>query len=102
MKKFSTTFLVFALIAALSLLAGCNGSPNGNTAYDSTYYNVSMREALQASQAFVKESVKKSASRSAFVDLEEEDTWQGYITNNWNVPSSSIPMSASYLKVQSS
>ncbi len=88
MKKFSTTFLVFAFIAAVSLLAGCNGSPNGNTAYDSTYYNVSMRDALQASQAFVKESVKKSASRSAFVDLEEEDTWQGYIGTNWNVPSS--------------
>ncbi|MBO4638909.1 MAG: hypothetical protein J5710_04070 [Treponema sp.] len=88
MKKNPTTFMILAFIAAISLLAGCNGSPNGNTAYDSTYYNVSMRDALQASQAFVKESVKKSASRSAFVDLEEEDTWQGYIGTNWNVPSS--------------
>ena len=92
MKKFSTTFMVFAFIAALSLLAGCKGSPDNNATYDSSYYNVSMKEALKASQSFVNQSVKSQASRSAFVDLSEEDTWQGYITNdygnNWNVPSS--------------
>jgi hypothetical protein len=96
MKKFSTTFMVFAFIAAISLLAGCKGSPNGSTGgdttYDSTYYNVSMKEALQASQGFVSQSVKSQAGRNAFVDLSDDDKWQGYITNdygnNWNVPSS--------------
>ncbi len=91
MKKFSTTFLVFALIAALNLLAGCKGSPDNNATYDSSYYNVSMKEALIASQSFVNQSVKSQAGRNAFVDLSDDDKWQGYITNNygnnWNVPS---------------
>ena len=61
MKKISTAFLFCAVIAVSCLLAGCGGSPH-DTAYDSTYYNVSMNEALQASQAFVNQSVKSKFS----------------------------------------
>ncbi len=91
MKKISTAFLFCAVIAVSCLLAGCGGSPH-DTAYDSTYYNVSMKEALKSSQSFVNQSVKANASRSAFVQLAEDDKWQGIIKNNygnnWNVPSS--------------
>lgn len=91
MKKFSTTFLVFALIAALFI--GCShGNQANNVDYDTAVFSVPMKEALRASQDFVKQSVKSSASRSAFVELEEDDKWEGFIYNgwgnNWNVPSS--------------
>lgn len=59
--------------------------------YDKSVYNVSMKKALEASSDFVKQSVKSQNSRDAFVQLTEEDSWQGYIENeygkNWNVPS---------------
>ncbi|MCR4734065.1 MAG: hypothetical protein K5829_03550 [Treponema sp.] len=59
--------------------------------YNKSVYNVSMKKALEASSDFVKQSVKSQNSREAFVELTEEDSWQGYIENeygkNWNVPS---------------
>lgn len=59
--------------------------------YDESVYNVSMREALQASQDFVNQSIKFQQSKEVFANPTEEDLWQGYIQNengkNWNVPS---------------
>lgn len=90
MKKLFTIFLFCALFLSLGLLTGCGGSPS-DVAYDSTYYTVSMADALRASQEFVNQSVKAKASRNAFVELSEDDKWQGFIDSNysynWNVPS---------------
>ena len=87
MKKL---FMITGVLAAVSLLTGCAGS-HDDVVFDSGYYNVSMKAALEASQGFVNQSVKANTNRSAFVELSEEDMWQGYIQNeygdNWNVPS---------------
>ena len=89
MKKL---FLIISALLMAAVITGCGSGNPGNTDYDTTVFNVPMREALKASQDFVKQSVKsESGSRSAFVDLAEEDKWEGFIYNdwggNWNVPS---------------
>ena len=88
---------LFLIISAFLMVAVITSCGNGNSVnavadYDKTVFNVPMREALKASQDFVKQSVKsESGDRSAFVELEEEDKWEGFIQNqygnNWNVPS---------------
>ncbi len=92
MKKCS---FFIALTMAFLLVIGCNNgnqSASGDADYDTGVFNVPMRAALEASQDFVKQSVKSSASRAAFVELDEDDKWEGFINNNygnnWNVPSS--------------
>ena len=76
------------LILTLVLFCGCSFSNNLNPGnYDTSVYNVPMSEVLEASKEFVMESVQAEVSRSVFVELSEEDKWQGYIGYNWNVPS---------------
>lgn len=76
------------LILTLVLFCGCSFSSNLNPGnYDTSVYNVPMSEVLEASKEFVMESVQAEVSRSVFVELSEEDKWQGYIGYNWNVPS---------------
>ena len=90
MKKL---ILIISALLMVAVITSCgNGnSVNADVDYDTTIFNVPMREALKASQDFVKQSVKASADRAAFVELSEEDKWEGFITNdwgdNWNVPS---------------
>ena len=83
---------------------GCNNGMNSNQDgnqenlggitldYNTSVYNVSMKDALNRSKDFVNKSVKTQNSREAFVEPSEEDLWQGFINNkygtNWNVPSS--------------
>ena len=79
---------------------GCNNGMNSNQEtpggitldYNTSVYNVSMKDALNRSKDFVSKSVKAQNSREAFVEPSEEDLWQGFINNkygtNWNVPSS--------------
>ena len=92
MKKL---ILIISALLMITLITSCENANQidnqGNAEYDTTVFNVPMREALKASQNFVKQSVKASADRSAFVELEEDDKWEGFINNgwggNWNVPS---------------
>lgn len=87
MKKCS---FFIALTMAFLLVIGCNNgnqSASGDADYDTGVFNVPMRAALEASQDFVKQSVKSSADRAAFVELSEDDKWEGFIDYNWNVPS---------------
>ena len=92
MKKL---ILIISALLMITLITSCENANQidnqGNAEYDTTVFNVPMREALKASQDFVKQSVKASADRSAFVELEEDDKWEGFINNgwggNWNVPS---------------
>lgn len=83
---------------------GCNNGMNSNQDgnqenlggitldYNTSVYNVSMKDALNRSKEFVSKSVKAQNSRKAFVEPDKEDLWQGFINNkygtNWNVPSS--------------
>lgn len=79
---------------------GCNNGMNSNQEnlggitldYNTSVYNVSMKDALNRSKEFVSKSVKAQNSRKAFVEPSGEDLWQGFIKNNdgnnWNVPSS--------------
>ena len=79
---------------------GCNNGMNSNQEnpggitldYNTSVYNVSMKDALNRSKEFVNKSVKAQNSRKAFVEPSGEDLWQGFIKNNygtnWNVPSS--------------
>lgn len=100
MKKKSLITVFFTMV--LLTLIGCN-SPISNPAddgvptdkdtetpsFDKSIYNISMKTAIEASKDFVFSSVKNkvSSGRAAFVELSEEDTWQGYIDGMWNVPS---------------
>ena len=51
--------------------------------YDKSAYNFPMSGALEASKEILDWSVKSNN----FVSLSEEDKWQGWIGDNWNVPS---------------
>ena len=76
------------LILTLVLFCGCSFSNNYNPGnYDKSIYNVPMSEVIKASKDFIMGSVQTELVRSAFVELSEEDKWQGYIGYNWNVPS---------------
>ena len=76
------------LILTLVLFCGCSFSNNLNPGnYDKSIYNVPMSEVIEASKDFIMGSVQTELVRSAFVELSEEDKWQGYIGYNWNVPS---------------
>lgn len=77
-------------------MAGCStggneNEPSSSGKIDSSVFNVPFSDAINASKSFVNESIKNSNSRAAFIELSEEDQWQGYINNqygnNWNVPS---------------
>lgn len=95
MKKL---ILIISVLLMVTLITSCENANQldkldnqDNAEYDTSVFNVPMRKALEASQDFVKQSVKASASRAAFVELEADDKWEGYIYNdwggNWNVPS---------------
>ena len=75
------------LILTLVLFCGCSFSDNYNPGYDKSIYNVPMSKVIEASKDFIMGSVQTELVRSAFVELSEEDKWQGYIGYNWNVPS---------------
>ena len=93
-----TKLLILSLITAL-VLAGCT-DPNGGTPeepvdssqfptldYNKAVYTIPMAKALEASNDFVKKSIKAEVNRGADLSVSEEDTWQGYIDSMWNVPS---------------
>ena len=88
MKK---QFLIICSILMTAFFIGCSQGNQPAVDYDTAVFNVPMKEALKASQDFVKQSVKSAADRSAFVELDEDDKWEGFIYNdwggNWNVPS---------------
>lgn len=82
-------FLSVAIIGLVSLFVSCGSPLDGKKDFDHEYYNIGMDEAISASKDFVNDSVKSSvtASRAAFVELSDDDKWQGYIDGMWNVPS---------------
>lgn len=82
-------FLSGAVIGLVSLFVSCGSPLDGKKDFDHEYYNIGMGEAISASKDFVNNSVKSSvtASRAAFVELSDDDKWQGYIDGMWNVPS---------------
>ena len=91
MKKY-VIFPVFVILI-LCFFSGCSEIVNtpikgGDLNYDTSIFNVSMKEVIESSKDFVKSSVLSESSRSALFELSEEDKWQGYIEyNQWNVPS---------------
>ena len=89
-----------AVLAFFGCDNGMNSKQDGNQEklggitldYNTSVYNVSMKDALDSSKDFVNKSVKAQNSKEAFIEPSEEDLWQGFIQNeygeNWNVPSS--------------
>ena len=94
MKKLIGELFLLFVTASFLLVSCANGTEESseNLPYDAKVYNVSMADALAAGEDFAKQSIKSEFANRSAITLCEEDTWEGYISNdygrNWNVPSS--------------
>ena len=73
-----------------------NSSEFPSLDYDKSVFTISMSTVLRSGQEFVKRSIKSEAERAAFFNPADEDKWQGYIDNMWNVPSNIYGTSPNY------
>ena len=94
MKKLIGELFLLFVTASFLLVSCANGTEESgeNLPYDAKVYNVSMADALAAGEDFAKQSIKSEFANRSAITLCKEDTWEGYISNdygrNWNVPSS--------------